>query len=354
MALVFYGLAVIYSATWVPPEQRSLVDDPFYRQVLFTVISFVMMLVIINMDYHFLSNLAMPCYLVAVGLLGATLAIGTAMHGAQRWLAGGAIQPSEVAKLLLIVAWAKWMADHEDQLKDLRYVAFSAGLLLVPFALTFKQPDLGTALVMGAIWLGMMIMAGMRVSHIIILLLTVVDALMIGMETILHDYQQNRFKVFIDPFSDGCNGCGDGYNIIQAMTAIGSGGLWGKGYLAGTQSQLQFLRVQHADFIFSVVAEELGFIGSVLLMILFVALLFRVLKIASKAGDTFGRLLAIGVASMIFFQFFINIGMNLKLVPAVGIPLPFISSGGSSLMTTLLSLGMLQSIIMRRRKIEFV
>ncbi len=215
-------------------------------------------------------------------------------------------------------------------------------------ALIYLQPDLGTALTMIAIWVAMIWMAGMRFRHLAILVAAGLAALpLVWMN--LEDYMRDRLTLFINPAGDP-----DSYfNVHQALVSIGSGGWVGKGLTKGSQSQLHFLRVRHTDFIFAVTAEELGFLGAVAMIGLLFFLLWRILRIAERSRDTFGRLLAAGVGGLVFFQSVINIGMNLGLMPVTGIPLPFVSYGGSSFLTLMLGIGLVESVAMRHKKLEF-
>jgi rod shape determining protein RodA len=221
-------------------------------------------------------------------------------------------------------------------------------MLVAPVALIYVQPDFGTALIVAITWLGMVFLSGVRLRHL--LALPLVGALAAPLVWVrLKDYQRDRVLMFVLP---GYDPSGASYNITQALISIGSGGWWGKGFRQGTQSQLQFLRVRHTDFIFSVLAEELGFLGSVLTLALFAILILRLLRIARLARDNYGQLLAAGVAVMILSQSVINLGMNANLLPVTGLPLPLVSYGGSSLISTLLALGLAQSVILRHRDAE--
>jgi rod shape determining protein RodA len=289
-----------------------------------------------------------PIYVIMLGLLGIVFVIGQVSGGSQRWLGAGKIQPSELSKIMVVVVLAKFLADREEQLERFSTVLASLGVVAVPTLLIYLQPDLGTALTLVAIWVAMMWTAGMRFRHLLVFGLAGLIALPAGW-FYLEDYMRERLLLFINPASNP----DDYFNVHQALVSIGSGGWTGKGLTQGTQSQLHFLRVRHTDFIFAVTAEELGFLGAVALLILIVVILWRMLRIAEQSRDTFGRLLAAGVAAVIFFQSVINVGMNLGLMPVTGIPLPFVSYGGSSLLTLMLGLGLAESVAMRHKKLEF-
>lgn len=322
-----------------------------YRQAVYALLGLVLMLVITSIDYHILGNLALAGYLLAIVLLTVVLASGHIFYGSQRWLNIGLfpLQPSEPAKILLIIALAKFFADHEEEILRFRYVLLSLVLVVIPVSLTLAQPDLGTSIIFLAIWVGMAMMAGVRLKHWVILGLSVLLTAPLGW-LMMHDYMRTRLLVFVNPYSDPL---GAGYSIIQALTAVGSGGFLGRGFTSGTQSQLHFLRVQYSDFIFSVLAEELGFIGALVLFGLFLALLWRGVRAAALSRENFGRLIATGIVAMLLFQILVNVGMNMGLMPVTGVPLPFISYGGSSLITVMTGIGLLESIVMRHKKIEF-
>ncbi len=287
-------------------------------------------------------------YVAMVAVLGAVFEIGQVSGGAQSWLGAGTIQPSEMAKVVLIVVLAKFLADREERMEEVGTVLASLGIVAVPVALIYLQPDLGTAIVLVAVWIAMMWTAGMRLRHWFILAVGSAAALPLAWFA-LEDYMRDRLLLFFDPTSDP-----DSYfNIHQALVSIGSGGLIGKGLTHGTQSQLHFLRVRHTDFIFAVAAEELGFLGAMVILFLLFFILWRTLRIAESSRDTFGRLIVAGVAAIILFQTVINVGMNLGLLPVTGLPLPFVSYGGSSLVTLMIGMGLVESVAVRHRKLEF-
>ncbi len=289
-----------------------------------------------------------PMYVFLLALLGVILVVGQVSGGSQRWLGAGTIQPSELSKLLVVVVLAKFLADREERLEQFSTVVASLGIVMLPMVLIYLQPDLGTALTLLAIWLAMIWTAGLRLRHLLLLGgagLVVMPIAWFG----LQDYMRDRLSMFFNPASDP-----DSYfNVFQALVSIGSGGLTGKGLTQGTQSQLHFLRVRHTDFVFAVTAEELGFLGALVMMGLILFILWRVLRVAERSQDTFGRLIASGVAAIVFFQSVVNIGMNEGMMPVTGIPLPFVSYGGSSFITLMTGMGLVQSVAMRRRKLEF-
>ena len=297
---------------------------------------------------RFTDTLRNLLYVLMLGVLGIVFVIGQVSGGAQRWLGAGAIQPSELSKIMVIIVLAKFLEDREEGGDRFSTIITSLGLVGVPMILIYLQPDLGTALSLVAIWFAMIWMAGIRLRYLLLLIGGGVAALpLVWMN--LEEYMQKRLLLFVNPNSDP-----DSYfNVHQALVSIGSGGWTGKGLTHGTQSQLHFLRVRHTDFIFAVTAEELGFLGAVAMIGLIFFLLWRMLHVAGQARATFGRLLVSGIAGLIFFQSAINIGMNLGLMPVTGIPLPFVSYGGSSFLTLILGVGLVESVAMRHKKLEF-
>lgn len=350
IAAIGVGIAMISSAdSWTDSACGAPLPCAG-RQVAYGVIGLVALFIMASLDYRFLRSLGWLSYVVALGLLVAVLGTGTVAGGSRRWfeLSIVRIQPSELAKLLVTIALAKYMSDHD--MRRLQHVLASFALVIVPVALVYQQPDLGTALTLLGIWACMAFVAGMRVFHIGLLSLSAGLLLPYAL-TMLEGYMQDRIALFLNPGQDPL---GSSFSTTQALIAVGSGGWLGRGYGSGTQSQLRFLRVRHTDFIFSVLAEELGFVGALVLFALLAFLILRVVRAGHLARDDFGRLIAVGIATVILLQTFINVGVNIGLVPATGMPLPFISYGGSSLMTLLFALGLVQSVVMRRpRAFEF-
>jgi rod shape determining protein RodA len=340
--LIVFGIAMIYSAA---PDTPDLKDLP-RRQIVWALVGLVLLLFVAAIDYRSLESLQKPLYALTIISLLLVLLMGQVTHGAQRWISGSSFQPSELAKVLIIVTLAQFLAQHEKEIGRFRYILISIIYVAVPMALIYRQPHLGTVIVLAVIWLVMVLMAGMRLLHLGIFgFVGLLSMPLIWFS--LKDYMQERLLLFINPAGDPAAR----YNIDQALISIGSGGWLGKGYASGSQSQLHFLRVRHTDFIFSVIGEEMGFVGALVLFALIAIVLWRILRAASLARDSFGRLIACGVAALIFFQSFVNIGMNLSLLPVIGIPLPFISAGGSSLITLLIAEGLVQSVVMRHKEL---
>jgi rod shape determining protein RodA len=342
--LLVYGIAMISSAT----QGTQDLADYWRRQALFAGSGLIILLLVAAFDYRFYENLHRPLYVLTIVLLVVVFVVGGITQGVQRWIGARAIQPSELAKIVIIIGLAKLLADRDGEMGHLRHVLLSLGYILVPMILIYLQPDLSTALMLGLIWLAMALMAGVRVVHLGVLALAGVLASPIVWLT-LQDYMRQRILLFIDPKANP----DDYYNVQQALISIGSGGWLGKGFGNGTQSQLHFLRVRHTDFIFSVIGEELGLLGAIVLFALFTILLWRILRVAAIAQDPFGRLICVGVAIVIFLQTAVNIGVNLGVLPVTGLPLPFVSYGGSSLWTFLISLGLVESVAMRHKKLDF-
>ena len=287
-----------------------------------------------------------------------SLVLGTTVFGSQRWVRIGplTIQPSELAKLALVLALAKLFSEHENA-RDLRQVARAFLMTFILAGLILRQPDLGTAAIFICLLFTLWFVSDAKPKHILVagssLVFLAVVAIVVsfmGWVNIIKPYQLKRLLVFLDPYADPT---GAGWNIIQSMIAIGSGGFLGKGLLNGTQSSLRFLPANHTDFVFSVVAEELGFVGAMVVLSLYVFLIWRGLRIAAKAKDTYGTLLATGATSIFFFHLVINVGMTLGIMPVTGLPLPFITAGGSTMLTSLLAIGIILNVGLRRIKIMF-
>jgi rod shape determining protein RodA len=343
--LIIFGVAMIASAT----RGTSDLQDLWKTQLIRAGIGLVLMVAVAAVDYRYYQSLYKPLYFGMLLVLGFLLVIGELTQGTLRWLGpGGSLQPSEPAKIVIIIVLAKILSDHDGRLVYFRYVFLSILLIAPPVVLIFLQPSLSTSLIILAIWLIMTLMAGMRLFHLG--LLSGAAALLTpGGWLVLQDYMRERVLLFLNPSSNP----DDYYNVQQALISIGSGGWLGKGFGNGTQSQLRFLRVRHTDFIFSVIGEELGMLGGLVLFALIIFLLWRILRAADLAAEPFGRLICIGVASMVFIQTSINVGVNLGLLPVTGTPLPFVSFGSSSLFTILIGIGLVQSVLMRRMRLDF-
>lgn len=352
VVLVGFGIVMIHSATMGTEMGGFSLSGIPMRQILFLVAGLGVIVGLASMDYRYLEYVRIPLYLLNIGLLVLVLFIGKRTYGATRWIDLGFfdLQPSEIAKPLLVVTLGCFLARREKQAASLSTFLLSLLHVLPPMALVFVQPDLSTAVVLAAVWLGMIWAAGTRPAYLIGMVFLSIPIAVVAWRFLLADYQRARLLLFLDPYQDLWGG---GYNILQAWTAIGSGGWLGKGYGQGTQSQLHFLPVRHSDFIFAVICEELGFLGASALLVMLLVFLWQILQVAGRAGDSFGRLIATGFASWVAFQCLVNIGMNVGIMPVTGLPLPLISYGGSSLLATFLALGLAQSISIYRRRSTF-
>lgn len=350
-ALVAYGGLLIYSAHLsVYPNGISLAH-PLTKQILFALFGVAITIGVTWLDYRTFGQTATGLYVLAVLMLIAVLVVGDSVYGSRRWftLLGQQIQASEIAKLFVIIALARYLTDSQRQIQSLRLFFVSLAMVAVPAALVLAEPDMGTAMVFAAVWVGMVLMAGAPIRYVIVLVGTLISLVPFAL-LVLSDYQLERIQLWADP---GADPLGRGYNILQSVTSVGSGGIFGNGLTQGTQTQLDFLQTSTTDYIFAVLGEELGLMGALVLFALFTALLFRGIRAARLSYDMFGRLLATGIVIMILFQVFINIGVTIRLVPVTGIPLPFISQGGSSLLMFFAALGLLEAIVIRHKQIEF-
>jgi rod shape determining protein RodA len=360
LGLVLAGVAMIHSATCPSPCTGLLPPSSYaVRQGISAAAGFALLVVISLVDYRIYRVYALHLYGFAVALLVLVLVIGQggadADYGSKRWIDLGAfdLQVSEVTKLAMLVVLARVLGDKSEGPLSFRRLMASVGLVIVPALLVFAEPDLGTSLSFVMIWATMALVAGVRVRHGVLLVLAGAAATPL-VWIAMKDYMRERLVTFMGTLVDLEHAAFDeGYNVLQARISIGSGGLFGRGYLEGTQSQYGFLRITQSDFIFSAAAEELGFIGATVLFCLFVMLLFRLTRAADMSRDDFGRLLTFGVAAMILFAAIANLGANLTLLPVTGIPLPFISYGRTSLLTNLAALGIVQSVLLYRLKYRY-
>lgn len=312
-----------------------------YRHGLYVALGMLVFFGVSRANYRRWTDLAVAAYGISLLALLAVFAVGTMRLGATRWLSvfGVSLQPSEFSKLAVALLLARYLAGQPRPLPA-RAVWMSALLAGLPAALIFNQPDLGSATILAAIWLGMVWVAGLSRRWLLALAGGFLVLLPVAWH-LLKGYQRDRLLAFIDPHADPL---GAGYTIIQSTIAIGSGRFWGRGWFSGTQNQLNFLPERHSDFIFSVVGEEWGFVGCLIVIAAFGILLFRILGIALETSEPQGRLLATGIFCWIAYQAFVNMGMVVGLLPVVGVPLPLVSYGGSSMVTLWLTLGLVQSV----------
>ncbi len=346
--LVAVGLVMAYTNSVEDGAVPLEAGTTFTRGLMWAAIAALVFVVATYFDYHWLKTLAWPIYGVQLVLLVLTLLIGNGIGGAARWIEIGPLtfQFSELAKILMIIVLASYLTSGRS-LDSLGTILGACLLVAPPLALVMLQPDLGTSLVFGAILAGMLWMSGASLRWLAVLGGAVVASVPIAWTYVLRDYQKERLVSFMDANPDVQ---GAGYQLYQAQIAVGSGGWVGKGLTNGTQTQGDFLPVQATDFVFATLAEELGFFGGVVLFLLFVLLLWRVLVTGWRSKDAFGTLFAAGVASMILFQLFVNVGMVLGIMPITGIPLPFVTHGGASLVSMAVGLGILQSINIRQSR----
>jgi rod shape determining protein RodA len=349
--VVAFSLVVIASATHANLSER---DDPYYfvkRQTFLFVIGVIGLFFTLAIDYHTIASQATYLYFTNLALLASVLLLGNEAKGAARWIEIGPfpLQPSEPAKIIIIITLANLVAKligDINKFTDLFPIFVHVG---IPMLLIMIQPDLGTSLVFIAILMGVFFIAGIKWQFIFTIIGTGV-AMVPVLWGFLKDYQQKRILVFLDPSIDPT---GSGYHVIQSMIAIGSGRMTGQGLFAGPQNQLDFLPEQHTDFIFSVVGEELGFIGAVFLLVLYFIIIYRGIRIIGQARDLLGALIATGIVSLLTFQLLVNVGMTIGIMPVTGLPLPLVSYGGSSLLSTMIGIGLLLNVGMRRQKILF-
>ena len=350
--LAVVGLVMAYTNSVEAGTAALGPDSIFQRALMWTSIAMVVFIVMTAFDYHWLRTLAWPIYGVNIGLLVLTFAIGTGVGGSSRWINFGPIsfQFSELAKILMITVLATYLGNREGKLDSLGSIVGACLLMLPAFVLVMIQPDLGTSLVLVAILAGMMFMSGASLLWLLAGALGVVLAIPIAWTSILRDYQKERLLSFLNPATDTQ---GSGWQVFQSQMTVGSGGLLGTGLTNGAQSRGGFLPVQESDFVFAVLAQELGFVGALVVFLLFVALLWRILSGAWKSKDPFGTLFGAGLASLILFQVFVNVGMVIGIMPVTGIPLPFITHGGASLISLAIGLGIVQSINLRQERAEW-
>jgi len=324
----------------------------FVRGLMWTGIALIAFVITTAFDYKWLKTFAWPIYLLQIGLLIGTLAVGHGVGGASRWISFGPFdfQFSELAKILMIVVLANYLGARQGRLGSLSSILGACVLVGPPFILVMLQPDLGTSLVLLAILAGMLFMSGASLLWLFAIPATILPVLPLIWTYVLRDYQKQRITAFLNPATDTQ---GAGYQLNQSVIAVGSGGPFGKGLTNGSQNQASLLPVQESDFVAAIYLEELGFIGAMVLLILFGALLWRLLVSGWRSKDPFGMMFASGLASMILFQLVVNLGMVIGIMPITGIPLPFISHGGASLISLAVGLGIVQSINIRQTRAEW-
>ncbi|MEO7295625.1 MAG: FtsW/RodA/SpoVE family cell cycle protein [Candidatus Limnocylindria bacterium] len=347
LLLIGFGVVMGYSAGFNDPSVDPGMTETV-KTLIWGAIGLTLFFVVASVDYHWMRTLAGPIYLAVLALLAVTMVIGTNLFGAQMsvTVAGLDFQFSEVSKVLMIAVLGAYLSGRRERIGRLSTILVAGALMAIPAFLVFRQPDLGTALVFIGILIGMLFMSGASLGWMGLLAAGIIGAapIAVGM---LADYQRQRLFCFLDPSADPQGAC---FQLIQALNAVGSGGWLGRGLTVGGEGQRGYIPVQSTDFIFTVVAEDLGFVGGVVVLALFGLLVWRILLIGWQARDAFGMMIAVGLASMILFQVLVNIGMVIGVMPVTGIPLPFVTYGGSSLISLLFGMGILQSIRMRAHK----
>lgn len=386
--LILFGLIAIYSST----VNHPLASGRFQQQVIAAITAVFVFFIVYSLPQQLFKSFAVTTYIISILLLIAVLFVGKTVYGAKSWLSFGPIgfQPSEIAKLGTILCLAHWLSYKNRDINNIKDIGIALLIGIVPIILILLEPDTGTAIVFVIITLSLLFWSGISLFALFVVLSPgiVVAASLFGTVTFilsllfvvvalflfkrdlfnsatvfvmnlgasfffdyafrfLKPHQQKRIETFLDP---GADPLGSGYNALQAKLAIGSGGFWGKGFLQGNQTQLRFIPEQWTDFIYCVVGEEFGFVGSLLVLILFLIIFIRLLNLSSIAKDNFSVLVIIGVLSLLFSHFAINIGMNVGVTPVIGLPLPFLSSGGSSLLINMILLGMVMNIYKNRKQ----
>ena len=343
--ILAFSLVVLYSAT-TRSNQVGLVTDYTLRQFLWMTLGIFFMVSISQINYRKLGMMSWLFYVVGIIALLLVFVIGKKVSGAYRWISIGgiSIQPSEFMKVLTVLSIAWFLDQTQKQGVTFKNFCLTALIAFVPFVLIVKEPDLGTSLVFVPAFVSMIFVAGLPLRYLFGLVTMGLMALPLAWFFLLKDYQKQRIFTFINPYDDQF---GAGWPIIQSKIAIGSGQFSGKGWLQGTQTQLDFLPERHTDFIFSVLGEEFGFLGAFVLIFLYFVLISRSLSIADECQDLFGKLFIVGMMSIIAFQMLINIGMTFGLFPVTGLPLPFMSSGGSAMISFLMAMGLVFGV--RRR-----
>ena len=351
VGLSIFGVAMVYSASHNLAQELTN-DAGFFRnkQIVSLMLGLIAMIVVTTFDYRLAKVYAFLALGAMVVLLLLVLTpIGDETAGAQRWISlfGFQFQPSEFAKVTMVAALAAYLSEVKGEVR-LDNVWRAAAIAVAPMLLIFLQPDVGTMMVFAATLIGLLMVAGARGRYIAILVMTAVFLAIIAFHIgIVKTYQIDRLTSFLDPARDPQ---GAGYNRQQSEIAIGSGGILGRGYLEGTQTNLDFVPEQHTDFVFTVVGEELGFTGAIAVLALYGVLIWRGFRTALMSRDSFGTLLAAGIVAMLAFQIFVNIGMTMGIMPVTGIPLPLVSYGGTSMITNWVAVGLLLNVHMRRFK----
>jgi len=345
MLLVSLSLAEIYS---IALSNESLGMLNFNKQALFVGIGIILIFATSFIDFLSFRSFANYIYIAGIALLIFVLVIGKTVRGTTGWfsLGGFSLQPVEFIKIVLIIFLAKYYSGVSIKLSPFKHLVFSGLGALVLIALVLMQPDFGSALLLFLLWAGLFVVSGFKKKYFLIILMVLMLTFSSGWFLFFKDYQKQRLMTFLNPTADALN---EGYNITQAMIAVGSGGLTGRGIGFGSQSQLKFLPESQNDFIFAVISEELGFLGVSLVIVLFGIIFYRLIRAVKIINDDFGVYFLLGACILLFIEMFINIGMNVGIMPVVGISLPFLSYGGSSIIASMLIIGICESIIIRSK-----
>ncbi len=357
LLLCVFGIIMVRSAIAGNAELVNTVRN----QIIFVGLGLGIILVLAAINYRTWASTTRLLYVGGILLLVGIYLIGDAAFGSRRWFSVGGIniQPSELGKIILIITLANYFSNTTDEPHDLNWILKSFGITMGMTVWVLLQPNLSTSIVLFVLWFSMLWISGLKTKYILIfggigLLILVIFVLLIinGVKIpFIEDYQLDRIMTFVYPDPEATHG--ESYNIEQALISIGSGGWFGEGYGSGSQVQLRFLKVRHTDFIYSAMAEEFGFMGTAIVMTALLFVVFRCLRIARKAMDTFGALIAYGIATLIFFQMAVNIGVNLNLLPVTGLTLPFVSYGGSSLLSLVLGIGLVESVAAHSTTLDF-
>jgi len=350
--LAAIGLVMAYTNSVEAGQSVLAGGTVFSRALMWSALAMVVFVAVTVFDYHWFKTLAWPIYGINVALLLLTLAIGDGVGGSARWVEIGpfTFQFSELAKILMMIVLATYLGNREGRLDSLPSILGACLLMAPPLLLVMMQPDLGTSLVLASILAGMLFMSGASLRWLLAMAAGVLAAIPLAWTYVLRDYQKDRILSFLNPAADAQ---GSGWQVIQSQIAVGSGGPFGTGLTNGTQSRGEFLPVQESDFVFAVLAQELGFIGALVVFVLFAALLWRILACAWRSRDPFGTLFGAGLATMVLIQVFVNVGMVIGILPVTGIPLPFITHGGASLVSLAIGLGIVQIVNIRQHRAEW-
>ena len=343
--LVSFGLLEIYSVA-LGQDDLSLLN--FKKQILFIAIGILMLFLFSFIDYHNLKSHSNYIYIIGLVLLVGVLIFGSVIRGTKGWfqIAGFSLQPVELVKIIMLIFLAKYFSGITIKINPLKHLVYSGIGVIIFIILVLRQPDLGSALLLFFVWVSMILLAGFKKKYIAVIGLIFIIATASGWVFFFKDYQKERILTFLNPST---NSLEEGYNIKQAIIAVGSGRFMGRGLGFGSQTQLKFLPEAQNDFIFAVISEELGFLGASIVIILFAVVFFRLLSSLKKINNDFGVFFILGTVALIFIEMFINIAMNIGLLPVIGISLPFLSYGGSAIISTLIIMGIAQSIIIRSK-----